>query len=95
MHTLKPRNPFAHAPQMKKGGAHQRSASGARFGHKQALLAELNDWQLYESSHESWHSAAADDTQEADSNDKPGCGPVFSCLPRRIAAPGAPCPAAG
>ena len=83
MHTLKPRNPFAHAPQMKKGGAHQRSASGARFGHKQALLAELDDWQLYESSHESWHNADANDTTEADGNDKPGCGPVFSCLLRR------------
>lgn len=79
MLTLKPRNPFAHAPQMKKGGAHQRSASGARFGNKQALLAELDDW--YQ--HESWHTADANDTTEADGNDKPGCGPVFSCLPPR------------
>lgn len=91
MLTLKPRNPFAHAPQMKKGGAHQRSASGARFGHKQALLAELDDW--YQP--ESWQNEDANDTTEADSNDKPGCGPVFSCLPRRMAAPGAPYPAAG
>ncbi|WP_174873331.1 hypothetical protein [Vogesella oryzae] len=75
MLTIKPRNPFAHAPQMKKGGAHQRSASGARFGHKQALLAELDDW--YQ---DHWHTDA-DDITEADGSDKPGCGPVFSCLP--------------
>ncbi|SCK07603.1 hypothetical protein [Vogesella sp. LIG4] len=86
MQTLKPRNPFAHAPQMKKGGAHQRGASGLRFGHKQALLAELDDW--YQETH--WHTAA-DGTQEADSNEQPGCGPVFSCLSRCVTHLPAPC----
>ncbi|MFC3530687.1 hypothetical protein ACFOLG_00660 [Vogesella facilis] len=72
MFTLKPRNPFAHAPQLKKGGAHQRSASSARFGNKQALLAELDDW------YEEYRDApATEHITEADGSDKPGCGPVF------------------
>lgn len=79
MLTLKPRNPFAHAPQMKKGGAHQRSASGARFGNKQALLAELDDW--YE---EYRDASATEHTTEADDSDKPGCAPVF-LRPRPLA----------
>ena len=45
MNTLKPRNPFAHSPLLKKGGAHQRSQSSARFAGKQHLLAELDDYE--------------------------------------------------
>ncbi|PTU68476.1 hypothetical protein, partial [Chromobacterium haemolyticum] len=47
MHTIKPRNPHACAPIMKKGGAHGRSRSGQRQAGRQAILAELDldlDW---------------------------------------------------
>ncbi|WP_146131694.1 hypothetical protein [Chromobacterium amazonense] len=44
MHTIKPRNPLACAPILKKGGAHATSRSGQRHAQKQALWAELQDW---------------------------------------------------
>lgn len=46
MHTLKPRNPYACSPLLKKGGTHQRSQSGQRQHARQAMLAELDelDW---------------------------------------------------
>lgn len=47
MHTIKPRNPHACAPIMKKGGAHGRSRSGQRQAGRQAMLVELDldlDW---------------------------------------------------
>ena len=73
MTTIKPRNPFAHSPMLKKGGAHQRSASSARFAGRQQLLAELDDWYLDRDD--------GVDTQQPSSKEdaagKPGCGPVF------------------
>ena len=73
MTTIKPRNPFAHSPLLKKGGAHQRSASSARFAGRQQLLAELDDWYLDRDD--------GVDTQQPSSKEdaagKPGCGPVF------------------
>lgn len=72
MTTLKPRNPHAHAPILRKGGAHQSSRSGARFAGKQALLAELADWQ-YETDD---LSACADHPTQGTA-EQPGCGPVF------------------
>lgn len=46
MHTLKPRNPYACSPLLKKGGAHRSSRSGQRHNARQAMLAELDepDW---------------------------------------------------
>lgn len=46
MHTLKPRNPYACSPLLKKGGAHRSSRSGLRQNARQAMLAELDelDW---------------------------------------------------
>lgn len=73
MTTIKPRNPFAHSPLLKKGGAHQRSASSARFAGRQHLLAELDDWYFDRDD--------GVDTQQPSSKEdaagKPGCGPVF------------------
>ncbi|WP_159874986.1 hypothetical protein [Aquitalea denitrificans] len=43
MHTLKPRNPYACSPLLKKGGAHRNSRSGQRQNARQAMLAELDD----------------------------------------------------
>ncbi|WP_287881614.1 hypothetical protein [Aquitalea sp.] len=43
MHTLKPRNPYACSPLLKKGGAHRSSRSGQRQNARQAMLAELDD----------------------------------------------------
>jgi hypothetical protein len=78
MTTLKPRNPFAHSPLLKKGGAHQRSQSSARFAGKQNLLAELDDW--YDSQHDHTLDTQCHDTQKGTAG-KPGCGPVFLRLP--------------
>ncbi|MDC7717075.1 hypothetical protein PQU95_07575 [Vogesella sp. DC21W] len=78
MNTLKPRNPFAHSPLLKKGGAHQRSQSSARFAGKQHLLAELDDW--YDSQQDDYMDAQCHDTQKGTAG-KPGCGPVFLRLP--------------
>lgn len=73
MHTLKPRNPLAHSAIMRKGGAHQRSHSSARFAGKQAMLAELDDWQ------DDMYAVPLDDEQtQGTAEEKPGCGPVFS-----------------
>ncbi|RMC91079.1 hypothetical protein EAY64_19700 [Aquitalea palustris] len=46
MHTVKPRNPYACSPLLKKGGAHRNSRSGLRQNARQAMLAELDelDW---------------------------------------------------
>jgi len=68
MTTIKPRNPFAHSPLLKKGGAHQRSASSARFAGRQQLLAEHD------------RDDGVDTQQPSSKEDaagKPGCGPVF------------------
>jgi hypothetical protein len=43
MHTLKPRNPYACSPLLKKGGAHRSSRSGLRQNARQAMLAELDE----------------------------------------------------
>ncbi len=73
MTTINPRHPFAHSPLLKQGGAHQRSASGARCAGHQQLLAELDDWYLDRDD--------GVDTQQPSSKEdaagKPGCGPVF------------------
>lgn len=82
MKTLKPRNPFAHSPLLKKGGAHQRSTSSARFAGRQHLLAELDDWYF--------DREDGVDTQQPSSKEdaagKPGCGPVFLRLSTRHAS---------
>lgn len=78
MNTLKLRNPFAHSPLLKKGGAHQRSQSSTRFAGKQHLLAELDDW--YDSQQHDAMDAQCHDTQKGTAG-KPGCGPVFLRLP--------------
>jgi len=78
MTTLKPRNPFAHSPLLKKGGAHQRSQGSARFAGKQHLLAELDDW--YDSQHDHTLDTQCQDTQKGTAG-TPGCGPVFLRLP--------------
>lgn len=77
MTTIKPRNPFAHSSLLRKGGAHTRSASTARFAGKQALLAELDDWQADEPP----FAQALSDTRLT--NTKPGDDPVFLRLYRR------------
>ncbi|QBJ78511.1 hypothetical protein [Aquitalea sp. USM4] len=43
MHTLKPRNPYACSPLLKKGGAYRSSRSGLRQNARQAMLAELDE----------------------------------------------------
>ncbi|UTH74974.1 hypothetical protein [Chromobacterium sp. IIBBL 290-4] len=45
MPTIKPRNPLACAPILKKGGAHGQSRSGQRRSQKQAMWMEWEDWQ--------------------------------------------------
>ena len=44
MHTVKPRNPYACSPLLKKGGAHRSSRSGLRQNARQAMLAEHHHW---------------------------------------------------
>lgn len=73
MHTLKPRNPYACSPLLKKGGAHRSSRSGLRQNARQAMLAELDelDWiDQYPP------ALAAESTRDDD--DAPGS---FSCHP--------------
>ena len=79
MNRFIPRNPFAHSPLMRKGGAHQRSNSSARFAGKQAMLAELDDWQ------EEWPALDTDTDTSQGTAEKPGCGPVFLWLQQTAA----------
>lgn len=41
---IKPRNPFANAPIMRKGGVHERSRSAKRARQKRQLEIELTEW---------------------------------------------------
>lgn len=70
MHTVKPRNPYACSPLLKKGGAHRNSRSGQRQNARQAMLAELDelDWIAPQAP-----ALSTDSTQEEDA---PGS---FSC----------------
>lgn len=79
MHTIKPRNPHACAPIMKKGGAHARSRSGQRQAGRQAMLAEL-DLEL----DLNWHEADAYPPQpQAAADDEPAVfGDVNNKEPR-------------
>ncbi len=42
--TLKPRNPVARSPLLRKGGAHQTSPSAKRQQSRDALRDEAQDW---------------------------------------------------
>lgn len=41
---VRPRNPVARSPLLRKGGVHEKSKSGLRAEHKQKLQTELIDW---------------------------------------------------
>jgi len=41
---MKPRNPFARAPIMKKGGIHQKSRSSEQRQEKDVIDDELQEW---------------------------------------------------
>ena len=42
---IKPRNPIACSPLLKKGGVHQKTQSALRTQKRQQLLSQLEDWQ--------------------------------------------------
>lgn len=42
--TIRPRNPVARSPLLKRGGAHEKSASAKRQQTRQATNALLDDW---------------------------------------------------
>ena len=42
---IKPRNPIAHSPLMRKGGVHQKSQSALRKQKRQQLNMQLEDWE--------------------------------------------------
>ena len=75
MHTLKPRNPYACSPLLKKGGAHRSSRSGLRQNARQAMLAELDELDDLD-----WIdlSPAAQAVESRSEDDTPGS---FSCQP--------------
>ena len=64
MHTLKPRNPYACSPLLKKGGTHRSSRSGQRHNARQAMLAELDelDWIDQSTSPQAGASTREDDS---------------------------------
>ena len=66
MHTLKPRNPYACSPLLKKGGAHQRSQSGQRQHARQAIWAELDELDWID------HSPLAQAAESNNEDDSPG-----------------------
>jgi hypothetical protein len=66
MHTLKPRNPYACSPLLKKGGAHRNSRSGQRHTAHQAMLAELDELDWIDP------SPAAQAVESAQEDDAPG-----------------------
>ena len=74
MHTLKPRNPYACSPLLKKGGAHRSSRSGLRQNARQAMLAELDDLDWIDID----HSPTAQYGESSSEDDTPGS---FSCHP--------------
>ena len=43
--VLKPRNPVARSPLMRKGGVHEKSATAKRQQAREGLNRQLNDWQ--------------------------------------------------
>ncbi len=43
-HKIKPRNPVARSPLMKKGGVHEKSKTVVRRGKKAAMNKEVEDW---------------------------------------------------
>lgn len=78
MHTVKPRNPYACSPLLKKGGAHRSSRSGLRQNARQAMLAELDELDWTEQ-----HTAR----QTAESQQEDAAPGSFSChLPMTKAA---------
>ena len=66
MHTLKPRNPYACSPLLKKGGAHRNSRSGLRQNARQAMLAELDELDWIDP------SPATQDVESRSEDDTPG-----------------------
>ena len=66
MHTVKPRNPYACSPLLKKGGAHRNSRSGLRQNARQAMLAELDELDWID------HSPAAHAVEPNSEDDAPG-----------------------
>jgi len=45
MSTLKPRNPVAQSPLMRKGGVHEKGATAKRQQTRTKLTQQLDDWQ--------------------------------------------------
>jgi len=43
--VLKPRNPVARSPLMRKGGVHEKSATAKRQQAREGLNRQLDDWQ--------------------------------------------------
>ncbi|NWK78367.1 hypothetical protein [Aquitalea sp. LB_tupeE] len=87
MHTLKPRNPYACSPLLKKGGAHQRSQSGQRQHARQAIWAELDDLDWIDID----HAQVAQHVASSSEDDSPGSFYSHPTMPKAASQRPLPC----